>query len=88
MSDETHTVFSYIILYLGDPCRFTVTQYAASETCFLNYEQKYVKVQTKFFFIAEFERTAKIRKIAVYRFLIIFPVPKVAKKAVEINQNQ
>ena len=28
------------------------------------------KVQMKCFFIAEFERAAKIRKIAVYRFLI------------------
>ena len=35
------------------------------------------KVQMKcFFFIAEFERTAKIRKIAVCRFLISLPVPK------------
>ena len=29
-----------------------------------------------FFFIAEFERAAKIRKIAVYRFLISFLVPE------------
>ena len=29
-----------------------------------------------FFFIAEFERAAKIRKIAVYRFLISLLVPK------------
>ena len=29
-----------------------------------------------FFFIPEFERTAKIRKIAVYRFLISFLVPE------------
>ena len=36
-----------------------------------------VKVQTKcFFVIAEFERAAKIRKIAVYRFLISLPVPE------------
>ena len=31
---------------------------------------KALKVQMKCFFIAEFERAAKIRKIAVYRFLI------------------
>ena len=36
-----------------------------------------VKVQMKcFFFIPEFERAAKIRKIAVYRFLISFLVPE------------
>ena len=29
-----------------------------------------------FFFIAEFERAAKIRKIAVYRFLISLLVPE------------
>ena len=35
------------------------------------------KVQMKcFFFIAEFERAAKIRKIAVYRFLISLLVPE------------
>ena len=34
------------------------------------------KVQMKCFFIAEFERAAKIRKIAVYRFLIYFVVPE------------
>ena len=35
------------------------------------------KVQMKcFFFIAEFERAAKIRKIAVYRFLISILVPE------------
>ena len=34
------------------------------------------KVQMECFFIAEFERAAKIRKIAVYRFLISLPVPK------------
>ena len=35
------------------------------------------KVQMKcFFFIPEFERAAKIRKIAVYRFLISFLVPE------------
>ena len=34
-----------------------------------------LKVQIKcFIFIAEFEREAKIRKIAVYRFLISLPV--------------
>ena len=38
---------------------------------------KDVKVQMKcFFFIPEFERAAKIRKIAVYHFLISFPVPE------------
>ena len=36
-----------------------------------------LKVQMKcFFFIPEFERAAKIRKIAVYRFLISFLVPE------------
>ena len=36
-----------------------------------------IKVQMKcFFFIAEFERAAKIRKIAVYRFLISLLVPE------------
>ena len=36
-----------------------------------------VKVQMKcFFFIPEFERAAKIRKIAVYRFLISLLVPE------------
>ena len=36
-----------------------------------------IKVQMKcFFFIPEFERAAKIRKIAVYRFLITFLVPE------------
>ena len=36
-----------------------------------------LKVQMKcFFFIAEFERAAKIRKIAVYRFLISLLVPE------------
>ena len=34
------------------------------------------KVQMKCFFIAEFERAAKIRKIAVYRFLISLLVPE------------
>ena len=35
------------------------------------------KVQMKcFFFIPEFERAAKIRKIAIYRFLISFLVPE------------
>ena len=33
-------------------------------------DQEIIKVKTKCFFIAEFERVAKIRKIAVYRFLI------------------
>ena len=58
-------------------------------------------VKEKCYFIAEFGRVAKIRKIAVYRFLISPLVPelqqfkkrvvleqKVVKKAVEINQNQ
>ena len=43
------------------------------------YRGKYkeFKVQMKcFFFIAEFERAAKIRKIAVYRFLISHLVPE------------
>ena len=31
------------------------------------------------FFIAEFEKAAKIRKIAIYRFLISFLVPKFYK---------
>ena len=35
-----------------------------------------LKVQIKCFFIAEFERVAKIRKIAVYRFLISLLVPE------------
>ena len=40
------------------------------------------------FFIAEFERAAKSRKIAVYRFLISLVVSdqKVLEKAGEINQ--
>ena len=57
-------------------------------------------MQMKCLFIAEFERAAKIRKIAVYRFLISLLVQsykglkmssfrsKSARKAVEINQNQ
>ena len=39
-----------------------------------NYPQ--VKVQIKCFFIAEFERAAKVRKIAVYRSLIRLLVPE------------
>ena len=35
-----------------------------------------VKVEMKWFFIAEFERVAKIRKMAVYHFLISFLVPE------------
>ena len=35
----------------------------------------------KCFFIAEFERAAKIRKIAVYRFLISLLVPKGLSKS-------
>ena len=47
----------------------------------------------KCFFIVEFERAAKIRKNAIYRFLISLLVPvvsdqKVPEKAVEISQNQ
>ena len=39
--------------------------------------RKAFKVQMKcFFFIAEFERAAKIRKIAVYRFLTSLLVPE------------
>ena len=37
------------------------------------------KVQMKCFFIAEFERAAKIRKIAVYRFLISLLVPELKR---------
>ena len=41
------------------------------------YVSNQLKVQMKcFFFIPEFERAAKIRKIAVYRFLISFLVPE------------
>ena len=39
-------------------------------------EEKNLKVHMKWFFIAEFERAAKIRKIAIYRFLISLPVPE------------
>ena len=40
-------------------------------------EGNYIKVQMKWvFFIPEFERAAKIRKIAVYRFLISLLVPE------------
>ena len=55
------------------------------------------KVQMKcFFFITELERVAKLRKIAVYCFLISLQSyeglkisdQKVPEKAVEINQNQ
>ena len=35
-----------------------------------------VKVQMKCFFIAEFERAAKFRKVVVYRFLISLLVPE------------
>ena len=35
-----------------------------------NKKENNFKVQMKCFFIAEFERTAKIRKITIYRFLI------------------
>ena len=37
---------------------------------------KLIKVQMKCFFIPEFETAAKIRKIAVYRFLISLLVPE------------
>ena len=40
---------------------------------FLN---SFLKVQMKCFFIAEFERAAKIRKITVYSFLISLLVPE------------
>ena len=44
---------------------------------FQSFHQKLFKVQMKcFFFITEFERAAKIRKIAVYRFLISVLVPE------------
>ena len=33
-----------------------------------------IKVQVKYFFIAEFQRAAKIRKTAVYSFFISYPV--------------
>ena len=36
-----------------------------------------VKVQMKCFFIAEFERATKIRKIAIYHFLIFLLVPDI-----------
>ena len=40
-----------------------------------------IKVQMKFFFIiAEFERAAKIRKIAFYRFLISLSVSELLRK--------
>ena len=45
--------------------------------CCLKFFFQTVKVQMKcFFFIAEFERAAKIKKIAVYRFLISLLVPE------------
>ena len=47
---------------------FTVLQDCVCDVIF--------KVQMKCFFIAEFERVAKIRKIAVYRFLISLLVPE------------
>ena len=40
------------------------------------YLAQVIKVQMKCFFIPEFERAAKIRKIAVYRFLISLLVPE------------
>ena len=36
----------------------------------------YTKVQMKCFFIVEFERAAKIKKIVIYRFLISLLDPK------------
>ena len=44
--------------------------------CFHHYHKSAFKVQMKRFFIPEFERAAKIRKIAVYRFLISLLVPE------------
>ena len=42
-----------------------------------SFSPKVIKVRTKWvFFMAEFETAAKIREIAVYRFLIPFLVPK------------
>ena len=38
--------------------------------------QGFFKVQRKCFFIAELEKAAKIRKIAIYRLLISLPVPE------------
>ena len=40
------------------------------------------------FFIAEFERTAKIRKITVYRFLISLLVPELQRFKEERNQSK
>ena len=39
-------------------------------------EKQIIKVQMKCFFIAKFERAAKIREIAFYHFLIPLLVPK------------
>ena len=55
-----------------------------------------LKVQVEcFFFTVEFERAAKIRKIAVYCFLISLLVPELlkmsnfrSKSGQEINRNQ
>ena len=41
-----------------------------------------------FSFIAEFERAAKIRKIAVYRFLISLLVPELQKSARKSRRNK
>ena len=41
--------------------------------------QNLFKVEMKYFLIAEFERVAKIRKIAVYRFLISVLVPELQR---------
>ena len=47
----------------------------------------YIKVQMKcfFFLIPEFERAAKIRKIAVYRFLISLLVPELRYKGLKLS---
>ena len=42
----------------------------------LNLSTVKVLASEMFYFIAEFERAAKIRKIAVYRFLISLLVPE------------
>ena len=47
-------------------------------------ESECIEVQIKCFFIAEFERAVKIRKIAVYRFLISLPVPELQRFKVTV----
>ena len=64
-----------------------VKEYVEQSVCMLKLESRlntgefyriYFKVQNEmFFFIAEFEGAAKIRKIAFYRFLISLLVPEV-----------